>query len=115
MPNRYNSPMPNDYRSFWRLYLQAHSRSDTRALHYAGTSLAVGLLLAAALCRDWRFALGAPVAGYGCAWAGHALLEGNQPATFGHPLWSLLSDFRMFALAITRRLQPHLNQACSHQ
>jgi hypothetical protein len=115
MPSRRHLPMPDDYTSFWRLYLQAHSRSDTRALHYAGTSLALALLLAAALRRDWRVALAAPVAGYGCAWAGHALLEGNNPATFGHPLWSLLSDFRMFGLAVTGRLQPHLNQACSHR
>ncbi len=107
--------MPNDYTSFWPLYLQAHNRADTRAMHYTGTSLALGLLLAAALRHDWRLAIAAPVAGYGCAWAGHALLEGNQPATFGHPLWSLLSDFRMFALAITGRLQPHLNQARSQQ
>ncbi|MBV8457936.1 MAG: DUF962 domain-containing protein [Acetobacteraceae bacterium] len=115
MPNRYSSPIPDDYTSFWRLYLQAHNRAHTRALHYTGTSLALGLLLAAALRRDWRLALAAPVTGYGCAWAGHALLEGNQPATFGHPLWSLLSDFRMFGLAITGRLQPHLNQARSHK
>ena len=115
MPNLRNSPIPDDYTSFWRLYLQAHSRADTRALHYSGTSLAFALLLAAALRRDWRIALVAPVAGYGCAWAGHALLEGNKPATFGHPLWSLLSDFRMFGLALTGRLKPHLNQARSHQ
>ena len=98
------------YPEFWLRYLRAHNRRATRAMHYAGSALAL-LCLASGLLLSWQFLLVAPVIGYGFAWAAHLALEGNRPETFGHPLWSLVSDFRMLSLAITGRLAPYLEQA----
>lgn len=92
------------YGEFWRRYLAAHRDPRTRGLHYLGTSLALAALAAAAATRDWRWLVAAPVAGYAFAWTGHVVFEKNRPETFGHPLWSLLSDFRMLGLFLCGRL-----------
>ena len=97
------------YREFWLLYLRAHAKRATRALHYAGSLLALAAVVIGV--RDWRGLIAAPIIGYAFAWAGHFGIEGNRPATFGHPAWSLFSDFRMLALFLTGRLRPHLEQA----
>lgn len=99
------------YAEFWPRYLRAHARPITRTVHCAGTATALALVAASILRRDWRFAAAAPVIGYGAAWSAHFGLEGNKPATFGHPVWSLLSDARMAALMLTGRLRPHLDKA----
>jgi hypothetical protein len=101
------------YGEFWPHYLRAHRRGGTRALHYAGSLLAVALLAAAAVRADWRLVPVALVVGYGLAWIGHFAVEGNRPATFGHPAWSLVSDYRMVLLWLTGRLGPHLARAGS--
>ena len=99
------------YGEFWLVYLRAHRQPATRLVHYAGTSLSLACLIAAIVLRDWRFLIAAPLIGYAFAWASHFGLEGNRPATFGHPLWSLASDLRMLALAASGRLAPHLARA----
>ncbi len=92
------------YREFWPIYLREHSRPATRGLHYLGTGLGLALLAAAILTADWRLLPAALIAGYAFAWIGHALVERNRPATFSHPLWSFVSDFRMFGLWASGRL-----------
>lgn len=97
------------YAEFWARYLRAHAKPVTRSLHYIGSLLALGLLVAG--LWDWRLIIAAPVVGYGFAWGGHFGVEGNRPETFGHPLWSLVSDFRMLLLAACGRLGAHLERA----
>lgn len=99
------------YAEFWPHYLRAHRDPRTRAAHYLGTSFAIALVIAAAISGDWRLIVAAPLAGYAAAWFAHTVFEGNRPATFGHPLWSFYSDFRMLALWARGRLQPELDKA----
>lgn len=59
----------------------------------------VALLLAGLpLIVAWPPVLGGMVLAYGFAWVGHFRVEGNRPATFHYPLWSLVADLRMWWL-----------------
>ena len=99
------------YQEFWPLYLAEHRRPATRALHFLGTSLGLLLLVFGLITLTWWLIPVALVAGYGFAWLGHAFIERNRPATFTHPLWSLISDFRMFGLWLSGRLGRELRKA----
>ena len=98
------------YDEFWRVYLEAHRRPGTRLVHYAGSLLALTCLAVALVRLDWRWLVAAPVVGYAFAWAAHFGIEHNRPATFGHPFWSLLSDYRMLGLWLTGRLWQHMRR-----
>jgi hypothetical protein len=99
------------FADFWLFYLREHARPGTRALHFAGTSLVILFAAAAVASGDWRLILAVPVAGYGFAWASHAFVEHNRPATFSYPLWSLAADFRMFFLWLSGGLAGQLRAA----
>jgi hypothetical protein len=98
------------YDEFWLYYLREHSRPASRALHYAGTVCAMGAIALGVFVSPW-WLCGALVVGYGPAWIGHFVIEKNKPATFGYPLWSLISDYKMFGLAIVGRLTRELERA----
>jgi len=99
------------YPEFWAYYLRAHAKPATRAWHYLGSSLTI-LCLAGAVAFRQPWLLAATVGlGYAPAWFGHLASEKNRPATFRYPLWSLYSDFRMFAAWIGGRLPAELARA----
>lgn len=106
MSNRIQS-----FADFWPYYLREHARPKTRALHYVGTTLVVGIALFALLSGRTGLFIAVPFAGYGFAWIAHFVVEKNRPATFTHPLWSLAADFKMWALWLTGRLGPELDRA----
>jgi len=85
------------FAEFYPYYLSEHHRSGTRRLHFAGTLLVLLTLGGALATQRWVFLWLLPLFGYGFAWLGHFAVERNRPATFRHPLYSLLGDFRMFA------------------
>ena len=97
--------------SFFPHYLREHAEPGTRALHYVGTALVIAIWLYALVTLNLWLLLLTPLAGYGFAWAAHAFVERNRPATFTYPWWSFLSDFKMFGLWITGRLGPRLEAA----
>ena len=99
------------YGEFWPFYLRQHARPATRAWHYLGTTLTL-LCIAYAMLAERLWLLPAVlVAGYGPAWIGHFWVERNRPATFRYPLWSLVSDFRLYATWLSGRLPSELQKA----
>ena len=99
------------YDDFFAFYVRQHSMPSNRAMHAIGSVLGVAIAIAAVASGHPWFALLWPVVGYSCAWTGHFLLEHNRPATFGHPWWSFISDFRMIGLMATGRLGPWLQRS----
>lgn len=102
------------YQAFWPRYLGEHRAAATRGLHYLGTTLGLFLLAGGIASGLWCLFPAALVCGYAFAWLAHAFVERNRPATFTHPLWSFVSDFRMFFAwlggSLTGDLRHHLPQ-----
>ncbi len=97
-------PTFTSFAEFYPFYLAEHSNRTCRKLHFTGTLLAILFLLHGVMYRSHYSMLMIPVAGYGFAWAGHFFFEKNQPATFTHPVYSLMGDFLMFGQLLTGRL-----------
>lgn len=99
------------YSQFWSYYLREHAKPATRAWHFLGTTLTILCLAGAVVLKDPWLLVAAIVLGYGPAWLGHFTSEHNRPATFRYPLWSLYSDFRMFAVWLGGGLPRELERA----
>jgi hypothetical protein len=81
---------------FYPFYLSEHGDRINRRLHFIGSTLVVAAVLLVVLTGQLRWLWLAPLAGYGFAWVGHYVYEKNRPATFKHPLYSLLGDWVMY-------------------
>ncbi|WP_420993753.1 Mpo1-like protein [Cupriavidus sp. 30B13] len=86
-----------DFAAFYPFYLDEHRNPTCRRLHFAGSTVALLCLLALALSGNWWWLAAAAVSGYAFAWVGHFGFEKNRPATFRHPLYSLMGDWVMYA------------------
>lgn len=92
------------FSEFYPYYLKEHSNLTCRKLHFVGTCGVIALLLLFFFTGNLMILAALPVFGYGLAWIGHFGFEKNRPATFKHPLYSLLGDFRMFWDILTGRV-----------
>lgn len=99
------------FEEFWPYYLRAHSAPETRAMHILGTTIGLFGLAAALLTGRTKY-LAAGIAGsYGSAWIGHFAFEGNTPAAFDNPIWSLEADMRMYRLWLEGKLDAEIKRA----
>ena len=99
------------YAEFWPYYLREHAEPATRGWHYVGTGLGLALLIYLILTGKWALLPLVLVCGYFFAWISHAFIEKNKPATFTYPLWSLISDFKMFFHFVTGTMGRELEKA----
>lgn len=81
---------------FYPFYLQEHGNRLCRRMHFIGSTLVLFALLRLLTTGNFWWLLAMPLFGYGCAWVGHFAFEKNRPATFSHPLYSLMGDWVMY-------------------
>lgn len=93
------------FAEFYPYYLGEHSDPTCRRLHVVGTACVIATLVVALATANPWWLLATPVVGYGFAWVGHFFYERNQPATFVHPLYSLIGDFAMFRDVLLGRIR----------
>lgn len=84
------------FAAFYPYYIHEHSNRTCRRIHVVGTGLVIAAFAAFCLTLNAWWLLAMPVVGYGFAWVGHFFFEKNRPATFRHPLYSLMGDWVMF-------------------
>ena len=92
-------------REFYPFYLSQHRDPTCRRLHFVGTSIALAVIVVALATGHWHWLLVALAQGYAWAWIGHYFFEHNRPATFSHPFYSFLGDWRMWFDMLTGRLR----------
>jgi hypothetical protein len=92
------------FSDFYPYYLREHSNITCRKLHFVGTCGVLALLILFFFTGNLMVLAALPVVGYGFSWIGHFGFEKNRPATFKHPYYSLLGDFRLFWDILTGRV-----------
>ena len=93
------------FRDFYPFYLSEHANVISRRLHFAGTSIALVLVVLGLVTRDGWLFLAALLEGYLFAWIGHFFFEHNKPATLKYPGFSFLGDWRLWWDMLTGKLK----------
>ena len=93
------------FAEFYPFYLSEHANRTSRRLHFVGTSLGLGLLIAAITTANPWLVPAALVCGYAFAWVGHFFFEKNRPATFSYPFYSFAGDWVMWKEILTGRIR----------
>jgi hypothetical protein len=88
--------MFKSFQEFYPYYLSQHSNLTNRQLHFVGSNVALLSLALLLLQGDLWFLLYAILGGYGLEWVGHFFFEGNKPATWKNPIYSLMGDCMMY-------------------
>jgi hypothetical protein len=99
-----------NFQRFWPIYVAEHRNRLNRRLHLAGTIAYLSLLAFLLFTARYRFLWSAPLIAYGFAWFGHFVIEKNRPATFKHPLLSLIGDHKMAALMMAGKMDAELER-----
>ena len=94
-----------NFAEFYPYYLEEHSDTNCRRLHFIGSLLVILVALYAIVTAKFLYLLLLPVIGYGFAWIGHYGFEKNRPTTFKHPLYSLMGDWVMFRDMLIGRIR----------
>ncbi len=103
------------YSEFWFFYLQEHSNATNRMLHFIGTTFVFIFLIAGLVTQNYKLIWLCPIAGYAFAWVGHFKVEHNRPATFKYPLWSLISDFKMYFFFLFGKLNKEIEKSKTYK
>ncbi|PZM83416.1 MAG: DUF962 domain-containing protein [Candidatus Melainabacteria bacterium] len=93
------------FSEFYPFYLSEHQDRVNRRLHFVGSTLVIALVLFALFTQQWLWLAAVPLAGYGFAWFGHFFFEKNKPATFNHPIYSLMGDWVMYKDILTGKVK----------
>lgn len=99
------------FNEFWPYYAAEHSKPGTRILHFVGTIVATGLFVTFVVMGKWLWLPLAFVPGYAAAWVSHFFIQHNRPATFKHPLWSFIGDYKMVAMMIAGKMDEEVARA----
>jgi hypothetical protein len=92
------------FAEFYPFYLSEHTNTIARRLHFIGSCFALACFAFGLFKGIWWYFLAALIAGYAFAWVGHFFFEKNQPATFRHPFYSFIGDWRMWWETLTGKL-----------
>jgi hypothetical protein len=83
------------FKEFWPIYLSLHTHELTRLMHFWGLLIAYCIGFAALVRGQYWYLAAAPMVAYGFAFSGHFWIEHNKPASFKHPVLSLMADHLM--------------------